>query len=66
MIGRRRLVVALVAAAMASPPVTGPSQQAAPADRFFVSDGTRIRYTERGSGPPVVLIHGFSVNSELN
>jgi pimeloyl-ACP methyl ester carboxylesterase len=29
-------------------------------DQFFDSDGVRIRYVEQGSGPPVVLIHGFS------
>lgn len=65
MIARRRLLTLLVAAALASPPVTCLSQQGAPADQFFVSDGTRIRYTERGSGPPVVLIHGFSVSAEM-
>jgi hypothetical protein len=29
-------------------------------DQFFDSDGVRIRYVDQGSGPPVVLIHGFS------
>lgn len=66
MSARSRLVTALVAAALGSPPVSGLSQQGAPADQFFTSDGTRIRYIERGSGAPVVLIHGFSVNSEMN
>jgi len=28
-------------------------------DRFFDSDGLRIRYIEQGSGEPVVLVHGF-------
>ena len=27
--------------------------------RYVVVDGTRIRYVEAGSGPPVVLIHGL-------
>ena len=31
-------------------------------DQFFDSDGVRIRYVEQGSGPPVVLLHGFSGN----
>jgi hypothetical protein len=31
-------------------------------DQFFDSNGVRIRYVEQGSGPPVVLIHGFSGN----
>src|SRR5262245_42516828 len=29
-------------------------------DQFFDSNGVRIRYVEQGSGPPVVLLHGFS------
>jgi pimeloyl-ACP methyl ester carboxylesterase len=31
-------------------------------DQFFDSNGVRIRYVEQGSGPPVVLLHGFSGN----
>lgn len=33
-------------------------------DRFFNSNGVKIRYTDQGSGEPVILIHGFSVNQE--
>jgi pimeloyl-ACP methyl ester carboxylesterase len=33
-------------------------------DRFFDSNGVNIRYTDQGSGQPVILIHGFSVNLE--
>jgi pimeloyl-ACP methyl ester carboxylesterase len=29
-------------------------------DQFFDSNGVRIRYVDQGSGPPLVLIHGFS------
>jgi len=29
-------------------------------ERFFDSNGVRIRYLERGSGAPVVLVHGFT------
>src|SRR5918999_4962799 len=29
-------------------------------DQFFDSNGVRIRYVDQGSGPPVVLLHGFS------
>jgi pimeloyl-ACP methyl ester carboxylesterase len=36
------------------------------ADRFFDSDGVRIRFTDQGQGPPVVLIHGFSASSDMN
>lgn len=32
----------------------------------FNSDGVRIFYSDEGSGPPVVLLHGFAVNSDLN
>ncbi len=33
---------------------------------YFDSDGVRIRYTDEGAGPPVVLIHGFIANGDLN
>jgi pimeloyl-ACP methyl ester carboxylesterase len=33
-------------------------------DKFFDSDGVRIRYIEEGSGEPVVLIHGSSGTAE--
>jgi hypothetical protein len=33
-------------------------------DRFFDSNGVRIRYIEQGSGQPVVLVHGFTSNIE--
>ena len=35
-------------------------------DRFFESEGVTIRYIVKGRGAPVVLIHGFSRNIELN
>jgi len=31
-------------------------------DQFFDSNGVRTRYVDQGSGPPVVLLHGFSGN----
>ena len=37
-----------------------------PDDRFFDSAGVRIRYIERGEGEPVVLIHGFARNIEID
>jgi pimeloyl-ACP methyl ester carboxylesterase len=33
-------------------------------DRFFDSNGVRIRYVDQGSGEPVVFVHGFSSNIE--
>jgi pimeloyl-ACP methyl ester carboxylesterase len=33
-------------------------------DKFFNSNGVNIRYTDQGSGEPVILIHGYSVNQE--
>ena len=31
-----------------------------PPDQFFDSNGVRIRYVERGSGTPIVLMHGYT------
>lgn len=39
---------------------------AAAEDRTFDSAGVRLRYVERGEGEPVVLLHGFSRDLELN
>lgn len=35
-------------------------------DSFFDSAGVKIRYTDQGQGPPVVLIHGYSANADMN
>src|SRR5919106_4349900 len=44
----------------------GPAQtvSAPPPDRFFDSNGVRIRFVEQGQGAPVVLIHGYTGNLE--
>lgn len=34
-------------------------------ERFFDSNGVRIHYTVQGEGEPVLLIHGFVANSQL-
>jgi pimeloyl-ACP methyl ester carboxylesterase len=33
---------------------------------YFDSEGVRIHFTDEGSGAPVVLLHGFAVNADLN
>ena len=33
---------------------------------FFENDGVKIHYTDEGVGIPVVLLHGFAANSDLN
>jgi pimeloyl-ACP methyl ester carboxylesterase len=38
-----------------------------PADRhFFDSDGIKIHYLDKGAGEPVILIHGFGANLDVN
>lgn len=34
--------------------------------RYFDSDGTRLAYFIEGSGPPVILVHGLMVDSQIN
>jgi pimeloyl-ACP methyl ester carboxylesterase len=34
--------------------------------RYFDSAGTKIHYVERGQGEPVILIHGFGANLNVN
>lgn len=36
------------------------------AERFFDSDGVRIRYIDRGEGEAVILLHGFALSAEVN
>jgi len=33
-------------------------------DKFFDSNGVRIRYVEQGNGDAIVLVHGFGVTLE--
>lgn len=48
------VVALLLAAASAAQTV------AAPPDQFFDSNGVRVRYVEQGSGPAIVLMHGYT------
>jgi pimeloyl-ACP methyl ester carboxylesterase len=34
-------------------------------DRFFDSNGVKIRYRDQGQGEPVLLIHGFGANLDM-
>lgn len=40
--------------------------RALPRDHFFDSAGTKIHYVEQGEGEPVILIHGFGANLNVN
>jgi pimeloyl-ACP methyl ester carboxylesterase len=35
------------------------------ADRYFGADGARLRYRDEGEGPPVVLVHGWTLDLEM-
>jgi pimeloyl-ACP methyl ester carboxylesterase len=52
----RRVVLLLLFVAVVAPVHTQTARQ----DRFFDSQGVKIRYIDVGQGEPVVLIHGFS------
>jgi pimeloyl-ACP methyl ester carboxylesterase len=60
-IQRSTVVLFILAAALhADPPKL-------PADRhFFDSAGTKIHYLDKGEGEPVILIHGFGANLDVN
>lgn len=34
-------------------------------DRFFSAGGARLRYRDEGEGPPVVLLHGWTLDLEM-
>lgn len=42
------------------------AQTQAPADKWFDSNGLRLRYVEAGKGVPVVLVHGYTRSLESN
>ena len=52
-------------AALLFPPTLAAGQPAT-LPQSFQSDGVAIRYVVRGTGPAVLLVHGFSVNAALN
>jgi pimeloyl-ACP methyl ester carboxylesterase len=42
-----------------------PARLAAVPDRFFTTDGVRLRYREVGRGEPIVLLHGYTARLEF-
>ena len=42
------------------------AQTQAPADKWFDSNGLRLRYVEAGAGVPIVLVHGYTRSLESN
>ncbi|MGH8133600.1 MAG: alpha/beta fold hydrolase [Steroidobacteraceae bacterium] len=36
-----------------------------PADRYLALDGARLRYRDEGRGPPVILVHGWTLDLEM-
>jgi pimeloyl-ACP methyl ester carboxylesterase len=53
----------LVLPAIANPrPVT---MQASPTDRYFAVAGAHLRYRDEGSGPAVLLVHGWALDLEM-
>lgn len=56
------MIAGPIAAFIAAPPTAFP-EAAMP---FVASDGADIHYAVEGAGPPVLLIHGFASNLEVN
>lgn len=44
---------------------TVPAPPTPAADRFLVVNGTRLRYRDDGSGPAVLLVHGWTLDLEM-
>ena len=66
---RKRFLViipalAAAAAAFIAWRVSRAEKEHPPRGRFVEVDGVRLHYIDRGSGPPVVLLHGLGVMSE--
>ena len=34
-------------------------------DRYFAADGARLRYRDEGTGPPLVFVHGWTLDLEM-
>jgi pimeloyl-ACP methyl ester carboxylesterase len=60
----RRMLLGALMLAVITRPATG--QTTTLEDKFFDSNGVKIRYVDVGRGEPVVLIHGFSSSLDAN
>jgi pimeloyl-ACP methyl ester carboxylesterase len=49
--------------ASANPPL--PAGEGDGPDRYFIADGARLRYRDEGSGPPLVLVHGWTLDLDM-
>jgi pimeloyl-ACP methyl ester carboxylesterase len=49
-----------VAALVVTAASVAAAQTTPPPDRFFDSNGVQIRFVDQGSGPPVVMLHGYT------
>src|SRR5204863_9400508 len=49
--------------AMPASPPAAPGARSA--DRYLSADGARLRYRDEGQGPPVVLVHGWTLDLEM-
>ena len=57
--------VALAALALANLAVARRAERThPPKGKFIAVDGVRLHYTDRGAGPPVVLIHGNAISGD--
>jgi pimeloyl-ACP methyl ester carboxylesterase len=57
--GIRRTAAVVCFALLGAAHILGQST-VAPPDQFFDANGVRIRYVEQGSGPAIVLMHGYT------
>jgi pimeloyl-ACP methyl ester carboxylesterase len=49
--------------ASAKPPPTAGGEQGF--DQYFVTDGARLRYRDEGHGPPLLMVHGWTLDLEM-
>jgi pimeloyl-ACP methyl ester carboxylesterase len=44
------------------PPISGVKRDV---DRYFTTDGARLRYRDEGHGPPVLMLHGWTLDLQM-